>query len=173
MRDETCANKPVLNEPTIIRRGKTQIDKLIARYWAQVLVVAMALLLWVPRLSGPIDLRWDAGVYYVLGRSLATGHGYRILSEPGSPEALQYPPLLPLIVAAHQRVMGTSDYINDLRGVLAQQYPADVVCYAVSSLRVGRTRSREEIPAGGVCGDGSGAISAPGQHYLSLRCAVH
>jgi hypothetical protein len=63
--DETCASKPVLNEPTIIRRGKTQIDKLIARYWAHVLVVAMALLLWAPRLSGPIDLRWDAGVYYV------------------------------------------------------------------------------------------------------------
>ena len=69
-----------------------------------VAVVALALLLWAPRLSGPIDLRWDAGVYYLLGTSLAKGEGYRISSEPGSPEALQYPPLLPALVALHQWV---------------------------------------------------------------------
>ena len=44
-----------------------------------------------------------------LGTSLATGHGYRILSEPGSPEALQYPPLLPAFVALHERVLGSTD----------------------------------------------------------------
>jgi hypothetical protein len=65
------------------------LSKAITRHWGEALVVAIALLVWVPRLTGPIDLRWDAGVYYVLGSSLATGHGYRILSEPGSPEALQ------------------------------------------------------------------------------------
>jgi hypothetical protein len=31
------------------------------------------------------------------------------LDEPGEIEAIQYPPLVPLIVAAHQRVLGTSD----------------------------------------------------------------
>jgi hypothetical protein len=72
-------------------------------------VILIALLVWLPRLSGPIDLRWDAGVYYVLGTSLATGHGYRILSEPGSPEALQYPPLLPAIVALHEQALGSTD----------------------------------------------------------------
>jgi hypothetical protein len=87
----------------------TQIYRLIARYWAEIVVVAIALLLWIPRLSGPIDLRWDAGVYYVLGTSLATGQGYRILSEPGSPEALQYPPLLPAIVALYQRALRSID----------------------------------------------------------------
>ncbi len=65
--------------------------------------------LWVPRVDGPIDMRWDGGVYYVLGTSLAEGKGYRLLNEPGEIEAIQYPPLLPLIVAAHQRVLGTSD----------------------------------------------------------------
>ena len=65
-------------------------------------MIALALLLWAPRFSGPIDLRWDAGVYYLLGTSLAKGEGYRIASEPGSPEALQYPPLLPALVALHQ-----------------------------------------------------------------------
>ena len=60
-------------------------------------------------MRGPIDLRWDAGVYYILGTSIAQGQGYRLLSEPGDPQAVQYPPLLPLIVAGHQRVLGTSD----------------------------------------------------------------
>src|SRR6188472_1995429 len=73
------------------------------------LVVGLAIVLWAPRLSGPIDLRWDAGVYYVLGASLATGHGYRILSEPGSPEAVQYPPLLPAVVALYERALGSTE----------------------------------------------------------------
>src|SRR5207249_8390644 len=59
----------------------TQIYTLITHYWAEAVVVAIAVLLWAPRLSGSIDLRWDAGTYYVLGTSLATGQGYRILSE--------------------------------------------------------------------------------------------
>src|SRR6476646_8113770 len=69
------------------------------------------LAIWIPRLHGPIDLRWDAGTYYVLGTSLAEGRGYRLLNEPGEIEATQYPPLLPLIVAAHEWVLGTHDVI--------------------------------------------------------------
>ncbi len=69
----------------------------------------LVLALWVPRIHGPIDLRWDGGVYYVLGTSLAEGKGYRLLNEPGEIRANQYPPLLPLIIAAHQIVLGTSD----------------------------------------------------------------
>jgi hypothetical protein len=83
--------------------------RLINSHWAEASVVAIAVLLWVPRLSGPIDLRWDAGVYYVLGTSVATGHGYRMLSEPGSPEAVQYPPLLPAVVALCQRALGSTE----------------------------------------------------------------
>lgn len=67
---------------------------------------------WIPRLNGPIDLRWDASTYYVLGTALAEGKGYRLLNEPGNIEAVQYPPLLPLIVAGHQWMMGTSDYFR-------------------------------------------------------------
>src|SRR6187401_1311006 len=66
---------------------------------------------WIPRLKGPIDLRWDASTYYVLGTALAEGKGYRLLNEPGEIEAIQYPPLLPLAVAAHQRLLGTSDFL--------------------------------------------------------------
>ena len=64
---------------------------------------------WLPRWAGPIDLRWDAGTYYILGTSLAEGKGYRLLNEPGNIEAVQYPPLLPVIVALHQKGLVTSD----------------------------------------------------------------
>src|SRR5690242_11024099 len=67
--------------------------------------------LWVPRLNGPIDLRWDAGVYYILGTSIAHGDGYRLLNEPGNPQAIQYPPLLPAFVALNQWVLRTDDPI--------------------------------------------------------------
>ena len=73
------------------------------------LTVLLAAALWVPRLQGPLDLRYDAGVYYILGRSLAEGHGYRLLNEPGVIEAIQYPPVLPAVAALHQLVLGTAD----------------------------------------------------------------
>lgn len=76
-------------------------------YWIGVVVLAMCV--WLPRLNGPIDLRYDGGVYYLLGSSLAHGNGYRIESEPGSPQAIQYPPLLPFWVVLHQRMLGTTD----------------------------------------------------------------
>src|SRR5882757_7095439 len=61
------------------------------------------------RLAGPVDLRWDAGVYYTLGTSIYEGKGYRLLNEPGEIRANQYPPLLPAIVALHEAVTGTTD----------------------------------------------------------------
>lgn len=72
-------------------------------------LVLLSLALCLPRLSGPLDLRYDGAVYYLLGTSLAEGRGYRLPSEPGAIEAVQYPPLLPAIVAAHQLALGSSD----------------------------------------------------------------
>jgi hypothetical protein len=60
-----------------------------------------------PRLRGPIDLRWDAGVYYVLGTSLVEGKGYRLLNEPGQIQQTQYPPLLPASIAAVEALTGS------------------------------------------------------------------
>ena len=65
--------------------------------------------LWTPRWAGPLDLRWDGAVYYVLGTSIAQGKGYRLLNEPGEIEAIQYPPLLPLWAALPQTILATSD----------------------------------------------------------------
>src|SRR5213080_537984 len=115
----------------------TQIYTLITHYWAEAVVVAIAVLLWAPRLSGSIDLRWDAGTYYVLGTSLATGHGYRLLSEPGSPEALQYPPLLPAVVALYERALGSTDPAV-VGPWLRISYAAIFLAYALAALALAR-----------------------------------
>lgn len=73
------------------------------------ILTALMVVSWLPRMHGPLDLRWDGGVYYVLGTALADGKGYRLLNEPGEIQAVQYPPLLPMIIAAHQFILGTSD----------------------------------------------------------------
>src|SRR5437762_2645736 len=90
------------NEPT----ARTNVPQ-------DLLSLGVLLVIWLgvslPRLHGPIDLRWDAGVYYILGTSLAEGKGYRLLNEPGEPQAVQYPPLFPMFIAAQQRLLGTSD----------------------------------------------------------------
>jgi hypothetical protein len=78
-------------------------------WWALAVLVGIAAALWAPRLQGPLDLRYDAGVYYVLGTSLAEGKGYRLLNEPGAIEAVQYPPVLPAVAALHERIFGTDD----------------------------------------------------------------
>ena len=66
----------------------------------------------LPRLKGPIDLRWDASTYYLLGTALAEGKGYRLLNEPSEIKAVQYPPLLPALIAMQQRLMKTTDYFK-------------------------------------------------------------
>lgn len=93
-----------VNPPVLANRFKPDLV-------AAVVLVAMIIAIWAPRAVGPLDVRWDGGVYYVLGTALAEGKGYRLLNEPGNIEANQYPPLLPLIVAGHQWLAGSSDFI--------------------------------------------------------------
>ena len=106
---ETYAKEMV--SPRLLSLGpeRSKIVAILSRFWPEFIIVSLVVILWAPRLSGPIDLRWDGGVYYILGTSLAEGHGYRIVSEPGAPEALQYPPLLPAAVALYEKALGTTD----------------------------------------------------------------
>jgi hypothetical protein len=76
---------------------------------ALTILLAITAAIWMPRLRGPIDLRWDAGVYYILGTSIAEGQGYRLLNEPGHPTGIQYPPGLPALVAVTQVALGTTE----------------------------------------------------------------
>ena len=79
------------------------------RVVACLVVALVAAATWWPRIGGPIDLRWDAGAYYILGTSLAQGEGYRMLSEPGKISSSLHPPLVPALVAALQLGLQTSD----------------------------------------------------------------
>src|SRR5262245_50808545 len=78
---------------------------------ALIVLSVLIALAWIPRMKGPLDLRWDGAAYYVLGTALAEGKGYRLLNEPGDIEAVQYPPLLPAIIAAHQVIIGSNDAV--------------------------------------------------------------
>ena len=101
---------------------------------ATALVLAVAALMWLPRRGGPIDMRWDGAVYYILGMSLAEGRGYKLLNEPGEIAAVQYPPVLPAVIAAHQRLLGTSDPIVVGRALRVTSFLM-FLAYAVITLR--------------------------------------
>jgi len=45
-----------------------------------------------------VGVFYDDGLYAVLARALATGHGYSYLHLPGSPAAIHFPPLYPLVL---------------------------------------------------------------------------
>ena len=76
---------------------------------ACLLIALITLASWLPRSSGPIDLRWDGGAYYLIGTSLAEGKGYRLPSEPGNFPSSVHAPFLPVLVAVHQRLLGSAD----------------------------------------------------------------
>jgi hypothetical protein len=71
VRDETCPSEPFVSERAAICGNSTRISRLVTRFWAEAALVAIAVLLWSPRLSGPLSLKWDASTYYVLGTALA------------------------------------------------------------------------------------------------------
>ena len=107
--------------------------------WYAAILAVITVALWLPRLRGPLDMRYDSGVYYVLGTSLAEGRGYRLLNEPGAIEAVQYPPLLPALAAAHQVLLGTSDVAvagHALRGTMLLLTVAYVLAVFALGLRL-------------------------------------
>ena len=130
-------NEMVLAGPSDVKGAAVRLARAIMRRWDWVVVVMLALVVWAPRLNGPIDLRYDAGVYYLLGTSMAKGEGYRIPSEPGSPEALQYPPLLPALVALHQWALGTTDPVI-VAPWLRSSYAALFVAYSLVVLALAK-----------------------------------
>lgn len=102
-------------------------------------LVLVAGALWAPRLAGPLDLRFDAGVYYITGTALAEGRGYRLANEPGAIQAIQYPPVLPLFVAAHQRLLASADPAIVGRA-LRRSYALLFVAYALAAFAFARRR---------------------------------
>lgn len=62
----------------------------------------------------------DGGVYAVTAKALATGHGYRIISLPDSPQQTKYPPLYPFLLSLVWR--------------LYPQFPSNLVPMTILSL---------------------------------------
>jgi hypothetical protein len=59
-----------------------------------------AYLAWTLRSMPHLGFYHDDSIYWVSGRSLAMGDGYRIESLPGQPYQTKYPPLYPALLAA-------------------------------------------------------------------------
>ena len=65
----------------------------------------------------PVGGFYDDGMYTILAKSLATGHGYHFLNLPGEPAAVHYPPIYPLLLA--------------LLWKLGPAFPANVIWFKV------------------------------------------
>jgi hypothetical protein len=66
-----------------------------------VLVLLVAIMTITP---WPIGAFEDDGIYTVLGKSLATGEGFRLGNLPGSPNATHYPPGYPFVLSLLWRI---------------------------------------------------------------------
>jgi len=104
-------------------------------------LIGISLVWSIPQGVGPIDLRSDGAIYYILGTSLAQGQGYRLLNEPGDIRAVQYPPLLPLIVAVHQKALGTTDFV-----VVGRWLRAFYLCVLVALMAAVYRLARHFLP---------------------------
>lgn len=60
----------------------------------------------------------DDGVYTVLGKSLAEGHGYHSLHLVGDPVQVKYPPGFPILLAVLWRLTGSVDGVQRLVSLL-------------------------------------------------------
>jgi hypothetical protein len=52
----------------------------------------------------PVGVVHDDGMYMILAKSLATGHGYRYINLPGQPHATHFPPGYPLLLSLLWRI---------------------------------------------------------------------
>ena len=75
MSEPARLENPVRVDPARSKHVASPVWRFGADHWSSIAVITLAFLLWAPRFSGPIDLRWDAGVYYLLGTSLGERRG--------------------------------------------------------------------------------------------------
>jgi hypothetical protein len=83
----------------------------MTRRWSRsilLFILALGLLLAVLQLNGHLVPAGDNATYVVLGQSLATGDGYRMISDPRRPSMALYPPAYPMVLAAVLLLTGTA-----------------------------------------------------------------
>jgi hypothetical protein len=88
----------------------------LASRHALLFILALALPLAMPLLNQHLVPAGDNSTYLILGQALATGHGYKLISDPRSPGMGLYPPGYPLLLAAMLALSGTQG--NLLAGIL-------------------------------------------------------
>ena len=67
--------------------------------WAAAAAVAVGAVVALNLTPTLVGVFYDDGIYLALAKSLAEGHGYRLLYLPGAPAAVHYPFLYPLFLA--------------------------------------------------------------------------
>lgn len=65
---------------------------------AALALAGLALYYWLGQTSA-VGGNYDDLIYLVTGKALAEGHGYRVISQPGAPFQIAYPPLYPALLA--------------------------------------------------------------------------
>lgn len=76
-----------------------------------ILILLLGLLLAALSLNGHLVPAGDNATYLVLGQALATGQGYRMISDPRAPPMALYPPGYPLLLAAVMFLTGTASHL--------------------------------------------------------------
>ena len=89
---------------TVVALEATPIRVRSATLLAGAVVVLASLVAWWASVPYVVGVWHDDGVYALLGRAIASGHGFHHTQLPGSPAAIHYPPLYPLLLAAAWRV---------------------------------------------------------------------
>jgi len=74
-------------------------------------ILILGLLFAALMLNGHLVPAGDNATYMVLGQSLATGHGYRMISDPRTPQMALYPPGYPLVLAILLALTGTARHL--------------------------------------------------------------
>ena len=72
--------------------------------WAAAAALAVGAVVALNLTPALVGVFYDDGIYLALAKSLAEGHGYRLLYLPGAPAAVHYPFLYPLFLAALWKV---------------------------------------------------------------------
>src|SRR5712671_2310497 len=96
-------NSPV-NAPTADGRPQKSIRGKLVIWVLIVALLPSAYMAWISRKMPILGAFHDASIYWVTGKSIAEGHGYRIASLPDQPWQTKYPPLFPLCLAVIWRI---------------------------------------------------------------------
>lgn len=89
---------------TAVALEATRIRVRTSTLLAGAVVVVVTLVAWWASMPYVVGVWHDDGVYALLGRAIASGHGFHYTQFPGAPAATHYPPLYPLLLAAVWRV---------------------------------------------------------------------